>query len=302
MATANQSAYPLAAPTVNGSTITVETMLNQPTRITRYLSDLSLRNYISPLFFATPGVVSGGAVVYDELTLNDLFPTRDVQEVAPGAEFPNITSENPVPKTAAVEKHGGKFFVTDEARDRNDQRVIQREGRKLMNAMIRRQDARAIAVIDAAIAANSATQVIAGGNWNAVVTGGASQSNATAWPAADIAKAQLLADQQELGVEIDTLIVNPLQALQLRMVYDDDLSALLDSFNIDTLMSSNRVAAGTAYALQAQAPGEMRVEKALSTETWREPETQRTWAQTDARFVQFVDDPFSVFKLTGLAG
>ena len=38
----NAAAYPLAAPTVSGSTITVETMLNQPTRITRYLSDITL--------------------------------------------------------------------------------------------------------------------------------------------------------------------------------------------------------------------------------------------------------------------
>ena len=120
MATQNASAYPLAAPTVSGSTITVEQMLNQPTRITRYLSDIALRNYISPLIFSTPGGVSGGAVVYDQLTLNDLFPTRDVQEVTPGSEFPITTSENGEPKVAAVEKHGGKFFVTDEAKDRND--------------------------------------------------------------------------------------------------------------------------------------------------------------------------------------
>ena len=300
MATSNPAAYPLAGPQVSGSTITVETMLNQPTRITRYLSDIALRNYISPLFFSTPGGVSGGAVVYDQLTLNDLFPTRDVQEVAPGAEFPNVTSENSEPKTAAVEKHGGKFFVTDEAKERNDGGVIQREGRKLMNALVRRQDARAIAVIDAAISAN-ASQTVVGTNWGAVVTGGSSQSNASAWPAADFGKVQMLADTQELGVEIDTWVVNPAQAFQLRLVYGDDFEALLRSFGID-LRVSNRVAAGTAYALQAGLPGEMRAEKPLSTETWREAETQRTWVQTDARFVQYVTDPFSVFKITGLAG
>lgn len=301
MATQNAAAYPLAAPIVNGSTITVETMLAQPTRITRYLSDIALRNYISPLFFSSPGGVQGGAVIYDQLTLNDLFPTRDVQEVAPGGEFPITASDNPTPLVAAVEKHGGKFFVTDEARDRNDQGVIQREGRKIINAMIRRQDARSIQTVDAAIAANP-TQVVTGLNWNSVVTGGSGQSNAAAWPAADIAKVQKLADTQELGVVIDTLILNPDQAFQLRLVYGDDLQALLDSYGIENLVSSNRVAAGTGYALQAGLPGEMRPEKALSTETWREPETQRTWVQTDARFVQYVTDPFSVFKLTGLAG
>ena len=297
----NASAYPLAGPTVNGSTITVETMLNQPTRITRYLSDIALRNFISPLFFSFPGGVSGGAVIYDQLTINDLFPTRDVQEVAPGGEFPITSSDNVDPKVAAVEKHGGKFFVTDEARDRNDQGVIQREGRKTMNAMVRRQDARAIAIVDAAFAANP-SQVVTGVNWDTVVTGGSGQSNASAWPAADIAKVRKLADTQELGVEIDNLILNPNQAYQLELVYGDKLGALLSANGIDNLVSSNRVAAGTGYALAAGQPGEMRAEKPLSTETWREPETQRTWVQTDARFVQYVTDPFSMFKLTGLAG
>lgn len=301
MATLNAAAYPLASPIVNGSTITVEMMLNQPTRITRYLSEIALRNYISPLIFASPGGVSGGAVIYDQLTLNDLFPTRDVQEVAPGGEFPVVTSENGEPKVAVVEKHGGKFFVLDEARDRNDGSVIQREGRKLINAMIRRQDARAIQVLDAAIAANP-SQVVTGVNWNAVVTGGASQSNASAWPAADLAKVRKLADTQELGVEIDTLILNPDQAYQLELVYGDKLPGLLDANGIDNLVSSNRVAAGSAWALAAQQPGEMRYEKQLSTESWRDPDHQRTWVQTDARWTAFVNDPFSVFKLQGLAG
>ncbi|AXA95456.1 major capsid protein [Microbacterium sp. PM5] len=296
----NAAAYPLAGPTVSGSTITVETMLNQPTRITRYLSDITLRNYISPLFFSSPGGVSGGAVIYDQLTLNDLFPTRDVQEVAPGGEFPLVTSDNANPNVAAVEKHGGKFFVTDEARDRNDGGVIQREGRKLINAMIRRQDARAIAIVDAAIA-GIGSQTVVGLNWNNTVTGGSSQSNASAWPAADFAKVQLLADQQELGVEINTWVLNPAQYAQLRLVYGSDFEAVAASYGL-AFQASNRVAAGTAYALEAGQPGEQRFEKPLSTETWREPEHQRTWVQTDARFVQYVTNPYSVFKVTGLAG
>ena len=300
MVTSNPAAYPLAAPTVTGSTITVETMLNQPTRITRYLSDLTLRNYIAPLFFSSPGGITGGAVIYDQLTLNDLFPTRDVQEVAPGAEFPLVTSENGEPKVASVEKHGGKFFVTDEARERNDQGVIQREGRKLINAMIRRQDARAIAIVDASIS-GIGSQTVVGLNWSSVVTGGSSQSNASAWPAADFAKVQLLADTQELGVEIDTWVLNPAQYAQLQLVYGSNFGAVASSYGI-TFASSNRVAAGTAYALEVGQPGEQRFEKQLSTETWREPDNQRTWVQTDARFAQYVTNPYSVFKVTGLAG
>jgi uncharacterized SAM-binding protein YcdF (DUF218 family) len=44
----------------------------------------------------------------------------------------------------------------------------------------------------------------------------------------------------------------------------------------------------------------MRFEKPLSTETWREPQTQRTWLQTDIRPVMYVTNPYSLLKVTGL--
>lgn len=301
MPTYNPVSYPLGAPSVSGSAITVETLLNEPTRITNYLSDISLRGFISPQIFNTGGSINGGAVIYDRLTLNDLFPTRDVATVAPGAEFPIVTSENGEPKVATPEKFGGKFFVTDEARDRNDSATIQREGRKLANAIIRKIDAKAISILDATVTEFTATQTVAGVNWSTVVTGGSSQSNASAWPAADFAKLQLLADTQELGVTFDLWVVNPAQLAQFRLVYGNGYRDVLDSYGID-IVSSNRVTAGTAYVVESGQVGDLRMEKPLSTETWREPETQRTWVQADCRPVAFVSNPYSIAKVTGLAG
>ena len=301
MATANPTSYPLAGPQVSGDQISVSTLLAQPTRITRYLSDLSLRSFVSSRIFSTASGVSGGAVIYDQLTLNDLFPTRDVQNVGPGDEFPIVTSENQAPKVAVTEKFGGKFFVTDEAKSRNDAGVIQREGLKLINAITRKIDARAIKVLDDEITARSATQVMAGTNWQNVVTGGASQSNASAWPAADFAKAQLLADQQELGVTFDLWLMNPAQLAQLKLVYGADYTSVLSSYGI-TAVASNRITAGTAYALVGGKVGELRLEKGLTTETWREEPRQITWVQSDVWPVMYVTDPYSVVKITGLAG
>ena len=301
MATANPTTYPLSAPQVSGDRISVSTLLAQPTRITRYLSDLSLRNFVSSRIFSTASGVSGGAVIYDQLTLNDLFPTRDVQSVGPGAEFPIVTSENQAPKVAVTEKFGGKFFVTDEAKSRNDAGVIQREGLKLINAITRKIDARAIKVLDDEITARSATQVMTGANWQNVVTGGASQSNASAWPAADFAKAQLLADQQELGVTFDLWLMNPAQLAQLKLVYGSDYASVLSSYGISAV-ASNRITAGTAYALVGGKVGELRLEKGLTTETWREEPRQITWVQSDVWPVMYVTDPYSVVKITGLAG
>lgn len=296
----NASAYPLGAPAISGSAITLETMLNEPTRITNYLSDISLRGFISPMIFNTGGSVSGGAVIYDQLTLNDLFPTRDVQNVGPGAEFPIITSDNAAPMVATPEKFGGKFFITDEARDRNDPVVVQREGRKLANSIIRKIDANSIATLDASIS-GIGSQTVVGLNWQSVVTGGSSTTNASGWPAADFAKVQLLADTQELGVQFDLWIVNPAQRAQLALVYGNGYADVLASYGI-RLESSNRVAAGTAYVVESGQVGDLRMEKPLSTEVWREPETQRTWVQSDVRPVAFVTNPYSIVKVTGLAG
>jgi hypothetical protein len=48
-----------------------------------------------------------------------------VQNVEPGAEFPLVTFDRPTPLVKQVEKFGGKFFVTDEAKDRNDPMMLQ---------------------------------------------------------------------------------------------------------------------------------------------------------------------------------
>src|SRR3954469_22697122 len=124
-------AHPLGPPVISGTTITVDTMLNQPTRVTRMIMDLTLQRFIADRVFASAGGVSGGAVVYDQAILNELYTDRDVQRVAPGEEFPIITSSRQAPKLAQVEKWGGKVFVTDEARDRNNSVALTNQLRQL---------------------------------------------------------------------------------------------------------------------------------------------------------------------------
>jgi hypothetical protein len=59
---------------------------------------------------------------------------------------------------------------------------------------------------------------------------------------------------------------------------------------------------GTAYVVATGQVGELRIEKALGTETWREEKTQRTWVQSDVRPVMYVTNPYSIKKVTGLDG
>lgn len=294
-------AYPLSAPTYSGNTLTVDTALNEPTRITRRIADLTLQRFIVSEIFAPGGSVSGGAVVYDQAMLNELYLDRDVERVGPGDEFPIVTSVRQAPKVAEVEKWGGKFFVTDEARDRNNVSAFNNQVTQLANTIVRKVNTRAIETLEAAITALGGAGTFTGTNWGAVVTGGSSQSNASAWPAADFAKAQLLADQEELGVEFNLWLVNPAQKAQLALVYGTGLNDVLASFGI-AMYASNRIAAGTAYVVERGAVGELALEKAMSTETWREAKTERTWLQSSVRPVMYVTNPYSIKKVTGLAG
>lgn len=294
--------HPLGPPVVSGTTITVDLMLNQPTRITRMIMDLTLQRFIADRVFASAGGVTGGAVVYDEATLNELYTNRDIEQIAPGTEFPIITSDRQQPKVALVEKWGGKVWISDEARDRNNAAAFTNQIRQLGNTVVRKINQRVIEVLEVSITASGQTAV--GRNWATATDVGpdASQSTRQNLPLRDFALAQRMADEDELGVQYTLWLLNPQEFANLVILYGaDGLPQLLRTMNIDIYVS-NRVPAGTAYVVAGQSTGEMRVEKPLGTETWREPNRERTWVQASVRPVMFVTNPYAVLKFTGLAG
>lgn len=291
-------AHPLGPPVVTGTTITVDTMLNQPTRVTRMIMDLSLQRFIADRVFQSGGGVTGGAVIYDQATQNWLYADRDVQRVSPGGEFPLITSSRPQPQLATVEKWGGKVFITDEAKDRNNSVQLTNQLRQLTNTIIRKINARAIAELEK-VYTNFPSLVYAGHDWGVYQPAGTSPSPLGNSPLADLLMAQMQADRDELGINYDTVLLNPLNVLRLNQVYASGLVKGLDEVNL-TIYSSNRVPVGTGYIVASQQVGEMRIEKPLGTETWREQETERNWIQSSVRPLMFVSNPYAARKITGI--
>jgi hypothetical protein len=296
----NPVQHPLGPPTVVGTTITMDIALNAPTRITRTLMDLTLQRFFADKVFTSSGGVTGGAVVYDQLLANDLYSDRDIQRVAPGDEFPLVTSSRRVPYVAEVEKWGGKFFVTVEARDRNDVAVFTRNVRMLANTIVRKINQRAVEVLEAAVQA-SPNRLVTGVNWATVVTAGASASNSNLWPGYDFSRAQAQAETEELGIVYDLWILNPQEYLQLARIYGPDLNNLLGSLSL-AIFVTNRVPAGNAYVVQTGQVGQMRTEQPLNTTQWYEQETERFWTQSSVRPLMFADNRFAVLKFTNLAG
>ncbi len=292
--------HPFAAPTVSGTTMTVEQYLNQPTRVTRMIMDLTLQKFIADRIFASAGGVTGGAVVYDEATANEIYAADDVERVAPGGEFPIIGAELSTPKVAEVEKWGGKVFVLDETRDRNMSTTFANKMRQLANTQVRKINQRAIEVLNASVTASS--QTFTGRNWTTVVVGGSSQSNANLFPLRDFAFAIESAEVDELGVTYDLAIMNPQEYTSLILIYGaSGLREVLGEMGL-SIYVSNRQPAGKVKYVASQQVGEMRVEKPLGTETWRDPDHERTFVQSSVRPVMYVTNPFAVLESTGHAG
>lgn len=293
-------AHPFGPPTVSSGDYTVSLYLQQPTRITRMLSDLTLQKFLADKVFASAGGVTGGAVVYDQAVENELFLDRDVQQVAPGSEFPILDGKQREPKVAPVEKWGGKVFITDEARDRNDQAGFANKVRQLANTQVRKINQRAVKILDDAITASS--QTFTGRNWSTVVVGGSSQSNANLFPLRDFATARQMEEEDELGVRYTLAIMNPQEYTQLIIIYGaSGLREILAELGFEIYVTNRQTAGKVKYVAQQQV-GEMRVEKPLGTETWREEETERTWIQSSVRPVMYVTNPFAVLESTGHAG
>lgn len=294
--------YPLGPPAVNGNNLTVDTALKQPTRITRRIADITLQNFIVSRIFAPGGTVTGGAVIYDQAVLNELYLDRDVERVMPGDEFPIVGSSRQAPKVAEVEKYGGKFFVTREAKDRNDVVHFNNQVTMLGNTITRKVNTRSVAELDAAIAGLGGAGTYVGRDWSSVVTAGTSASQADDYPVRDFVEAQRLADVDELGVHYDLWLVNPNQKAMLTILYGDKLQDLLDSLGIKEVFASNRVAAGTGFAVASGQVGELRIEQPLETETEYITRNQKTLVQSSVRPVMYVTNPYSIKKVTGLAG
>jgi hypothetical protein len=296
---------PLAPPTFDGTgtQITVDVALNNPsTVITPLVIDITAQRFFVDRVFTNGGGVSGGAVIYNEVAGGDYYAERDVQEIAPGEEFPVITFQRRGRNVALVHKYGGKYAVTWEARDRNNVTEFTNATRQLGNTLVRKINQFGVAILDAYVTANSRS--VSGRNWSTVVTVGSSASNHTLWPTNDFANWAKIASQEEMGINYSLVILNPQEYANLTSIYGSvaALNEILAAFGLDIFVT-NRVAAGTAYVIAPGMLGEMRIEDPLRTRTWEDPDgIEQTWIQTGVRFLMFANNPFAVLKVTGLAG
>lgn len=295
--------YPLGPPTVSGTQITVDIALNQPTRITRDIARLADQKFFASQVFSNAGGISGGAILYElpPTTATDLFSERGFQEVAPGEEFPVLTFLRGVPTIAKPRKLGGKLFVTKEQRLRNDARLLQRAIVQAANTLALTLDSIAVAVLNAAISANSRT-LAAGATWATDAAVAITSVSGTNTPVSDLLSARKSIELEQRGHNLDSILMHPAQELSLGQIafrQGTTIDALLSTAGIRNWYSSPRVTSGSPILYEQGMVGGWANEFPLGQDTWYENKTERNWYQWSISPAMFVDDPFALLQLTG---
>jgi hypothetical protein len=295
--------YPLGAPSVSGTTVTVDVLLNNPTVITRDIARLADANFFASKVFSDAGGVEGGAVLYElpPTTATDLYAAGAIQEVAPGEEFPTNSFNRGVPVLSKPRKLGTKWEITKEAKKRNNTRVVARSMTQTANTIALTLDAMALAVMNTAITANSRT--VAGQSWATAAGVTNLNTSGTNHPVSDIVGVQTVLEGEERGYQVDSIILNPAQKLSLTQIairQGTTIDAILAAAGINNWTSSKRVTAGTAILYAAGQVGGWANEFPLIGVIYYDDKTESWWYQWSVSPVMFVDNPYALYRLTGL--
>ena len=295
--------YPPPSPTAAGSLITVDAFLQDPLRVYKVISDLTLQRFVADMIYSPGGTATGGAVIFDQVIANRLFMTRDVQSITPGSEFPILTDEQDVPLVARTVKWGGAAVITYEERDRDRRDILRRELTKLRNTIVRKVDAVAVATIRAA----PIQSVVASAPWS-----GGSASAGKIFD--DIMTGLTVIDKLDMGYRLDTALISP--TTELRLVTNGNLrdqiwksrgvvTSPLASGRLEGLLGltyyvSNRISDGEVILLPSQQAGSISDEKPLYTRVVDQPERERILIMGARLTVPYVTDPLSVVRITGI--
>lgn len=282
----------------------VKDFLSNPTRITRQLDRLVAETGTIADYAFSQGDANQGAVIYDQLTSNNLEFERDVEIIAPGAEFPEVVDVTTEEKMARVERFGGKKEITWQAIRRNDTNEVARKLSLLSFLLVKRINAVSVN----AIATNPLINVfdLGAADWAATSTD----------PIGDIYMAKSMIDDSDLGYQANLALINPLDATQYFLgrkdireqwprenmannpVVSPELGRIADLEWIKT----KRVPQGTIYIMQRGVSGSLRDEEGgIQTNSFDDQNRHVRVIQSWRTVVPIITDPKSIVKVTGFA-
>ena len=282
--------------------INVGDFLNNPSRVERVIRDLTKEKTIADYAFGQ-GDAKDGAVVYDEVTGDTDQADRDVEVIAPGANFPEFSGLDEEQKMDKVSKYGGQSFLTFEAVRRNDVDTLNKRLQIVKNQIIKRVNK---------VTVNSLVN-------HANIRG---IGLTTTWETADydvladIFAGKARIEDADMGYAADLILANPddvqkyllgnksireqlpKEAKDLNPVLSGDLGNLC---GVEWIKSAS-VPAGKLYIINKGISGSVRDEEGgVKTNVYDTPINQRTYIQGWRSIVPIITDPLSVVELSGFA-
>jgi hypothetical protein len=237
-------------------------------------------------------------MLFNSIQASDFSTAGPLEPRAPGSPYAEVEGVLPEPQLAPVQDFGGTFTCPVETVERNNVSFLDMETIQLANQITRTFDMRAIAAVEAANPASIAVSL----PWDQAITVGplANLTPSTELPSAHFAAAQELADLDELGTVLDTLLVHPSDARSLKTVYGQLLDDVLKSAGL-AMFSNPRLTAGEAYLVEKGMVGTVGWERGLTTESWLDQNIRSWRVQSYAVPAMAVDRPHNCKKLTGIA-
>lgn len=287
-------------PKIDPANANLEALIANPTRLERKLREINKDQFIVDYLFSQ-SPANGGAVIFDR-TDQDLYLDREAQAIDDGAEFPKLTSEDVKSELAMVKRYGGEVDLTFKAVQRNDTAAYRRKVGQLANTVLRKSNLIAVAALnrDEAIP-NLAVST----QW----------TSTSADPLINLAQAQSMIDDSDMGYVSDTVLINPQDSLTLRTrkdirdalprenadlnpVLTRDLAGLLDMQYI----KSKFVPKGTVWVTSKQNIGTFADEDGgVKADTYEEKNRHVHVLQAWRTFVPVVTDPLAAVKITGVS-
>lgn len=304
----NPVAQPLGGATVNGTTITVDTYVNPPTRIPALIRSLVAADegyFIEEVFGSLGSPVQGGAVIVEETFPEDFFLLEGGQPAprAPGAEAPRLASSRHEPKVRRPESWAGSVEVTDEAKQRNNVIAVRNQFTKAANSFSQIVQLRGIEVLMDFIESSKRT-LESKVNWHEAHSNGVQFTDPLKMPAFDLSRVYKQFRDDKVGVRPDTALMNTEELLYLEAFYPGygslpTLEAAFARQGITRVIGTPLVEVGNVIFVKAGAPGVIGWELPMSQEFIREGIRKTDVYVLECRPVYAAFDASAVLMLEG---
>lgn len=297
----NSGIFPGAAPKVTADGITVDLMLKEPTRIARYIADITALGMFTNRIFST-GNAEGGAILYDVALKSTVVADDHTGIIPPGGAYPIIDASDGDPKVVKTVKVGGKFAITDEAQKRNDMATLQRRAQRVANTMVFDLDGMGMTAVNEALTAyDSDVLKVQSDGWVSLNKTKAAEKTAAKSIRADLNKAFAEGKKSQMGYVYNLLALHPDDELEFANAFDTDeaQATFLRSKGLE-IISSPLAPKGEGWLIAEQQVGTMGVEEGITTTTYRDEDHDLSWTKTRAMLAYAVTDPLAVIKLTNL--